>query len=208
MAPGGGGPPAARGPAPFADYGPDARQMAGGLEGSRSQSRGVLAIVGGLLFMAASTFVILFAVLLVMLWWTANQRTGELANGEDGPQHIRDTGFADPTRTVRTGPGPRNPGDPGDGSNRDPNFIPPGPSTVIVSRDMMFHSIEINCPGGYRSRGRFKNVDAQMMSATVQNVPGDESCVVTFQGSEPAKTYIRGNERKICKFNPVECYMM
>lgn len=182
--------------------------MAGGLEGSRSQSRGVLAIVGGMLFMAASTLVILFAVLLVMLWWTGTQIVGGVATTEDGPQHIRDTGFADPQRSVRNGPGPRTPGDPGSGSDRDPNFIPPGPATVVVARDMMFHSIEVNCPGGYRNRGTFKKADGGMMSATVPNVPGDESCTVTFQGSEPAKTYIRGNERKICKFNPVECYLM
>ncbi len=206
--PGGAPQPSSPGaPAPFASYGPDAAQMAGEVEGARARSLGVLAIVGGLVFMVASTLVLVVVVLLMMLWWTGRQNRGDLAANQDGEQHIRDTGYADPTRSVRQGPGPRAPGDPGERTVGDGNVIPPGPATVVAPAEMMFLSIEINCPSGFRNRGRFKKISDGMMSATVPNVPGDESCTVTFQGSEPAKTYITGNQKKICQFNPTECYL-
>jgi hypothetical protein len=195
-------------PAPFATYGPDARQMAGQVEGSRSQSMGVLAIVGGLLFMTVSVVIVALVVLLVSFFVFQVTRDDELA-GKDGGKNrqIRDTGSEEPIQRERGG-GSHVAGDPGDRTVGDPNAgPPPGPATVTVPNEMMFLSIEVNCPGGYRSRGKFKRISADMMSASVYDVPSDESCVVTFQGSEPAKANISGNQSKICKFNPTECYL-
>jgi hypothetical protein len=205
-------PPDPRGrnvPAPFAGYGPDARAMAGQVDGSRSQSMGVLAIVGGLAFMTVSVIIVALVVLLVSFFLFQVTRDDTLAGGDaDKQRQIRDTGSAEPIRSGGGGGGPRGPGDPGDRTVGDPNAgPPPGPATVTVPTNMMFLSIEVNCPGGYRARGNFKRISQDAMSATVKDVPGDESCIVTFQGSEPAKANISGNQRKICKFNPTECYL-
>jgi hypothetical protein len=196
-------------PAPFAGYGPDAQAMAGQVDGSRSQSMGVLAIVGGLLFMAVSVAVIAVVVLLASLFWFQVTRDDTLASTDASKnRQIRDTGSAEPIRSGGGGGGGRGVGDPGDRTVGDPNAgPPPGPATVTVPTQMMFLSIEVNCPGGYRSRGKFKRISQDAMSATVYDVPSDESCVVTFQGSEPAKMTISGNQKKICKFNPTECYL-
>lgn len=205
------GTPEPRGPgaAPFAGYGPDARAMAGQVDGSRSQSMGVLAIVGGLAFMTASVVVVALVVLILSFFLFQVTRDDGLAGADkDKQRQIRDTASEEPIARQRGGGGPAGPGDPGDRTVGDPNAgPPPGPATVTVPTSMMFLSIEVNCPGGYRSRGNFKRVSQDAMSATVREVPSDESCVVTFQGSEPARATISGNQRKICKFNPTECYL-
>jgi hypothetical protein len=183
--------------------------MAGQVEGSRSQSMGVLAIAAGLGFMALSVALVAVLVLLISFFVFQVTTDGTLAGkGDDKERQIRDTGSAEPIKSGGRGGVAGGPGDPGDRTVGDPNAgPPPGPATVTVPTNMMFLSVEVNCPGGYRSRGKFKRLSQDAMSATVFNVPSDESCIVTFQGSEPAKASISGNQSKICKFNPTECYL-
>ena len=198
-------------PAPFAGYGPDSRLIAGAVEGSRAQSMGVLAIVGGLVFMVGSVVVVAIVALLVALFVFDAQLPGtRLAGDEIKDRHIRDTGFANPVQPEPGGGAGRAPGDPGDRTVADPNAgPPPGPATVIVPDEMMWFSIEVNCPGGYRGRGKFRPHSTKgWMKATAHNVPGDEKCTVTFQGSEPAKTYVTGNQTLQCTFNPTECHVL
>ena len=77
-----------------------------------------------------------------------------------------------------------------------------GPITIEVPDDVFFHSLEINCPdAGIRRRASFRR-----NKASTSGVPIAEECTVTFQGSEPAKTTIRGGQRKKClNFNPTDC---
>jgi hypothetical protein len=194
---------------PFAQYGPGAGSMGEMAEENRSQSLGILAIVGGLSFSVAAA--VIMAVLVLLLWLLYSAATGDspLAGDKAGKdQHVRDTGHANPQLPApgtgrRTGNGGVAGGDP---TVRDPSLgPPPGPASVIVPKEMMFLSIEVNCPGGYRNRGDFRKEGKSSKKATVQNVPGDERCTVTFQGSEPAKTWITGNQTLSCTFNPVVC---
>ena len=147
----------------------------------RDDSLGLVAIVGGLIFMLASAAVVALAVLLVGLW-VSTRGEGELAGGAGDPEHIRQGGPAPEVDTddpLATGPGP-------------------GPATLIIPPDALFFTVEINCPGGYRGRGKFKKG-----KAVVYNVPPDERCTVTFQGSTFAKTYISGHQTKMCtQFEP------
>ena len=181
--------------------------MGGGSEGSRSQSMGVIAIVGGMVFMLGSVMVVVLVVLLVWLFVLDGKLPGDIAKGGvEKDKHVRDTGFANPVQPEKGGGGRTVAGDPGDRTIADPNAgPPPGPATVYVPSSMMFLSLEVNCPGGYRGRGKFRDAGKGEMKATVQMVPGDEKCVVTFQGSEPAKTYVTGNQTVTCSFNPTEC---
>lgn len=194
---------------PFAGYGPDARSMTAGAETNRSQSLGILAVVGGVVFSTAAALVVAVLVLLLYLGYRKVQ-DDQLAADDPRKGHVRDTGTAGPIqRPQPVAPGRTRPGSgkPGDPSYRDPSLgPPPGPATVIVSKKLVFLSIEVNCPGGYRSRGTFKPDTKSTMRATVQNVPGDERCTVTFQGSQPAKTWITGNQTLKCTFDPVTCH--
>ena len=172
---------------PFARYGPHADAMIESAEENRSQSLGVLAIVGGLVFAMVSAVVI--GVVVLVLWLMIRQSGigGDVATADPtDDQHIRDTGSAGPIVQPdpvpgggrRVGKGPAT----GDPNARDPSLgPPPGPATVIVPTTM---------------------------KATVPDVPGDQKCTVTFQGSEPAKTWITGGETKTCTFNPVTCYLV
>jgi hypothetical protein len=193
---------------PFAGFGPDARTMTASAESNRSQSLGILAIVGGVVFSTAAALVVAVLVLLLYLGYRKVQGD-DLAANDPRKGHVRDTGSAGPIEDARpVVPGrPRPGGGGGDGTTRDPSMgPPPGPATVIVSKKLVFLSIEVNCPGGYRSRGTFREDTKKTMRATVQNVPGDERCTVTFQGSQPAKAWITGNQTLSCTFEPVVCH--
>ncbi|MEQ1506719.1 MAG: hypothetical protein ABMB14_31115, partial [Myxococcota bacterium] len=202
--------PQADGASPFAGYGPDAGSMTAGAEVSRSQSLGVLAIVGGVVVTVGAGLVL--AALVIVLLFVYRQQTegGDLAAADKAARHVKDTGVAGPidnTQPAHPRPGKAKTPVPGDPSVHDPSAgPPPGPATLIVPNEQMFLSIEVNCPGGYRSRGSFRKDTAKTMRATVPNVPGDERCTVTFQGSEPAKTWVSGNQTKTCTFNPVVCH--
>ena len=181
---------------PFVRFAPSSDQMHQEADRRRDDSLGLLAIIGGLLFMLASAAVVALAVLLVGLWVTT-RNTGELAGGKDGMEHIRDTGLAE------VGPARGGPGGPGPGPGPDDEELiatgpGPGPATLLIPPDALFFTVEINCPGGFRSRAKFKKG-----KATVYNVPHDERCTVTFQGSTYAKTYISGHQTKMCtQFDP------
>lgn len=199
---------------PFARYGPDANAMVASGEENRRQSLGVLAIVGGLVFAVVAAVVV--GGVVILLWFAYRQSGigGEVvAVDPTDARHVRDTGFAGPIERPAVEPGSgtrRGKGDPvRDPNVRDPSLgPPPGPATVIVPSTMMFLTAEISCPGGFRKRGTFRQDSPTTLRATVPDVPGDEKCTVTFQGSEPAKTWITGNETKTCTFNPVTCYLV
>jgi hypothetical protein len=199
------------GASPFAAYAPDSRIMNAHAEQARSQSFGLVAIVGGLVFMVGAAVVITLVVVIALFF--VRDELGEViaGKGDKDPKHVTDTGFVREIEQPQPGRGPRvaDPVDPDDPNRvRDPRLgPPPGPATIIVSTSMFFHTIEVDCPGGYRNRGKFrKDAGGQTMRATVPNVPGDEKCTVTFQGSEPAKTYVSGNQTKQCTFNPTQCH--
>jgi len=196
-----GAPPAAAGPAddglsPFVRFAPSSEEMHQEADRRRDDSLGLLAIIGGLVFMVASAAVVAIAVLLVGLWVTTRPG-GQLAGGDGDAGHIRDTGMAEvgPARPGPAGPGP-GPGP--DGEDPLATGPGPGPATLIIPPDALFFTVELNCPGGFRSRAKFKKG-----KAVVYNVPPDERCTVTFQGSTYAKTYISGHQTKVCtQFQP------
>ncbi|MEZ4238837.1 MAG: hypothetical protein R3F59_22320 [Myxococcota bacterium] len=192
---------------PFAGFGPDARTMAAGAETNRTQSLGILAIVGGVVFSTTAAIVVAVLVLLLYLGYRKVQ-DDKLAEAGTDKQHVRDTGIAEPVENVPVRP--RSPGkgrtDRGENTVGSPNNgPPPGPVSIIVSKKMVFLSIEVNCPSGFRSRGTFRPDAKGTMKATVQNVPGDERCVATFQGSQPAKAWVTGNQTLQCTFDPIVC---
>ena len=156
---------------------------------------GVIAIVGGLAFMVGSAVVVLVAVLIVGLFLTFGPGSQLAKKDDDGPEHIRDTGVAEV--------GPARPGGGGGRGGPAPEELVAsgpdvGPATVYIPPDALFHSLEVNCPGGFRGRAKFKNG-----KATVHNVPPDERCVVTFQGSTYVKDWISGHQTKMCtQFDP------
>lgn len=200
--------PAADEPSPFASFGPSSGSMTASAEQNRAQSLGVLAIVGGGVFTVAAAIVVALVVILLYLGYRTVQR--EVASTDPKKdQHVRDSGHLGPIDpgAPRPPPRPHPVGDPGGDDTRggQGSGIPPGPATVVVPNTMVFLSIEVNCPGGYRARGSFRGDTDTTMRATVPTVPGDERCTVTFQGSEPAKTWISGNQTKYCTFNPVVC---
>jgi hypothetical protein len=178
-------------------------------EENRAQSLGILAIVAGLgVAMAAAVMMVL---LVVLLWFLYSAATGDSAIASKKPtkdQHIRDTGYATPelAQPGQGGGGRRTSTDPADPNYRDPSLgPPPGPVSIIIPKDMMFLSIEVNCPDGYRNRGDFRKDSKGFRKATVQNVPGDQRCTVTFQGSEPIKVWVTANQTLSCTFGPVNC---
>lgn len=188
--------PAADPGSPFGRFAPSADEMHREADKRRDDSLGLVAIVGGLLFMMASAAVVAVAVLLVGLWVTT-RGGGDLAGATDDADHIRDTGMAEvgPERRKAAPAGPAPEEEVDDPLATGPQ---PGPATLIIPPEALFFTVEINCPGGFRGRGKFKNG-----KATVYNVPPDEKCTVTFQGSTFAKTYISGHQTKMCtQFEP------
>jgi len=194
-APGGQGADAP-GASPFVRFAPSSEEMQGEADRRREDSLGLLAIIGGLVFMVSSVAVVALAVLIVGLW-VATRGGGDLADNDDGLEHIRDTGLAR-VGPAPTGPGPGGPGPGPDGDDPLATGPGPGPATLIIPPDALFHTVEINCPGGFRDRSKFRRG-----KATVYNVPPDERCTVTFQGSTYAKTWISGHQTKVCnQFEP------
>ncbi len=194
-APSGGGddrPPAS----PFVTYAPSAHEMQADAKRRREASSGVMAIVGGLTFMVGSAVVALLAALLVGLF-LAFRPDKQLAGADDQLAPIVDTAIAE------VGPGQQRPRGPGPGPNDDPDPAATGPqpgtATLIIPRDAMYHSVEISCPSGFRGRGKFREGKAK-----VYNVPSDERCTVTFQGSNYVKWWVSGHMTLVCtQFEPV-----
>jgi hypothetical protein len=204
-------PPAGKDPrSPFGGFGPEASSMTASAEESRQKSMSVFVIVGGIAFAVISALIVALAMLLLLLVYKQMQDPGEVANKDEGPQHISDTAVGGdlpelPEPKVPR-PGGVGPGDDGKKSERDPSLgPPPGPASVIVPKTTYFVSMEVNCPSGLRARGTFAKYDKTRVKATVQGVPADERCTVTFQGAESAKTWISGHQTLDCTFDPIVC---
>lgn len=210
--PPGAGAPAPPGPtnqgrSPFAAYAPDADAMGAHTAEARSQSVGVIAIVAGLLFVMAGGLAA--AMLMAIGVYIARDEISEVIL-EDDRGHQIDTGHAGPIKRAEPRPGRVGGGRKGSpGAAPEPVGPQPGPATIIVSTEKLFHSFEIDCPmNKFSARGRFrKDSGGQTMRATVNRVPPGESCRVTFQGGEPATTRISAHETKQCTFNPTACYL-
>ena len=76
-------------------------------------------------------------------------------------------------------------------------------ATVTIAKNVLFHSIEVNCPSGVRKRADFI-----ALRATVRELPISEECTVTFQGSQPAKATLSGGQTKSCTFAPTHCTLL
>ncbi len=192
---------------PFVPYGPGSHVMAGDADRAHSQSMGVLAIIGGLLFMVGAAVVTVG--LMVLAWMFLVDKVPDTTVSTDAPRgHVQDTGVASPVPIPEPGGGVGAGVAPPVDDKDPPDFAAAqvGPATIIVPDTMLFHSIELNCPGGIRTRGKFRPYNETELKATAQRVPADERCVVTFQGSEPARTHISGNHTLTCTFNPVVCH--
>ncbi|MEN0061583.1 MAG: hypothetical protein AAGA48_05495 [Myxococcota bacterium] len=113
------------------------------------------------------------------------------------PRHIADAGYG------------------GDIVDNEPDPVPdagpvapkPGPIKIFSSSDRGFVSIEVDCPSsGFQRRGRFFPEGPGKMAATVQGVPPNEKCRITFQGTEAATTWANAHETRECvSFNPTVC---
>ncbi|HHO49574.1 MAG TPA: hypothetical protein ENK18_01595 [Deltaproteobacteria bacterium] len=198
-------PPDRPGRSPFAAYAPDASTMGAHTAEARSQSVGVIAIVAGLLFVMAGGMAA--ALLMAVGVYIARDEISE-AILDDEQGHQFDTGsgapILPPPPPPRTGRG----GHGGGVAPAQPTGPRPGPATITVSSEKLFHSFEIDCPmNNFSARGRFRKGGGETMTATVRNVPPGESCRVTFQGGEPATTRISAYETKQCTFNPTICYL-
>lgn len=189
-------PPQDKGLTPFGSYAPSANEMHADAERRREASSGVMAIVGGLMFMVGTAVVALLAALFVGLFLAFRpdqQLAGGAADGED----IVDTAVAEVgpgKQPLKGGPGPATP-------EPDPAATgpQPGTATLIIPPDAMYHSVEVSCPSGFRGRGKFRKGKAK-----VYNVPSDERCTVTFQGSNYVKWWVSGNMTMVCtQFEPV-----
>lgn len=181
---------------PFGAYAPSANEMHADAERRREASSGVMAIVGGLVFMVGTAAVAMLAALLVGLF-LAFRPDRQLAGIDDGLAPIVDTAVAAVGPGRQYGPGPAGP----DGPEPDPAATgpQPGTATLIIPPDAMYHSVEVGCPSGFRGRGKFRKGKAK-----VYNVPSDERCTVTFQGSNYVKWWVSGNMTLVCtQFEPV-----
>lgn len=185
------------GASPFQQYVPNSQTMTASVKRGQADTTRILAIVGGLAFMIAAALAAT-VVILVVGWQVAGDRIMEgVAGVEPDKGHVKDTGIIAeiPDRPVR---GPRVAPEP------EPEPVGPqkGPATILIDSSVtFFHSIEVNCPeNGIRARARFRGG-----KATVYGIPPGEDCMVTFQGSEPEKAYIRGHQTKRCTFNPTVC---
>lgn len=183
---------------PFQRFAPSAEQLATAAEARSADSLQVMAIVFGMIFMLGSALAIVGVVVGVGIYTMTDLMDDALADADsDGTIHIVDTDAVEeivkktPTGTWKqeepTAPVPQGP--------------TRGPGTILIDGDILFHSVEINCPrSGIRARAPFRN-----NAATAQGLPLDEECIVTFQGSQPARASLRGNQRKHCTFNPTNC---
>ncbi len=193
------------GSSPFANYAPGSVDLARDAAVGTESSNQILAIVGGLGFMLVMGIVTIIAILMIGLFTWSQQDDGLASTDPDDPGHIRDTDDIPDIIDIQPKPrsGPRAGPDGGDpDAPAEPVPITTGPISIEIPKSVFFHSLEINCPdAGISRRATFRN-----RKASTSGVPIGEECMVTFQGSEPAKTTIHGGQNKICvSFNPTEC---
>lgn len=195
------------GPSPFSGYAPTADELAKAAAAGAESSNQVAAIVLGMGFViSVMTVLVLILIGIGIFAWTQTQPDDGLADADDdGKGHIRDTAVGViATPAPKKGGGSSKPADPDDPDAPDAPPAPPttGPISISVPEGVFFHTLEINCPDAQiRRRAKFRG-----RTAKTDGVPITEDCMVTFQGSQPAKTFIRGGEHKECvTFNPTEC---
>lgn len=203
---------------PVAAYNAGASQTPFGVTGvapppadadQRTQSNRVYAIVLAMFFLVG---VAIFAAI-----WLAPKDKDGVADGDDGakpsvvtpqapePQstkdkHKGDTAVPAPipdNPTPKPKPRPSGGGSTDGGSTKPPptpKFSGPAPLNVSMSGDLAgTTSLEVNCPSGFRERGRLNGT-----SATVPNVP-QEGCTLFFKGGPPAKfSPVRGGQSLSC----------
>ena len=199
--------PVAGGASPFSGYAPTADELAHAAAAGAESSNQVAAIVLGMGFVLSVATVLVLIILGIGLFaWSQSQNNDGVADGDGDPKgHIRDTAVGkikDPQPRAAPRPGPGG-GEPDPEDPEAPVVAPTtGPVSITVPEKVFFHSLEINCPdAGIRRRAKFRG-----RKASTTGVPINEDCAVTFQGSEPAKTYISGGQDKDCvSFNPTEC---
>jgi len=188
---------------PFAGFAPEADDLTGAVARSRSDSQQVFAILFGMVFMVgAAALVVGVGGIALLYTYSVTIGDGTLAGAgdKDDVEHVRDT--ANPTEVIirKPAPGPRKAKDP---VEEEPEPVMPttGDGTILVPKDILFHSMEVKCPiTGMRVRADFRNA-----KATAKGLPLNEECRVTFQGSLPATTTIRGGQTKTCTFEPTNC---
>jgi hypothetical protein len=85
---------------------------------------------------------------------------------------------------------------------------PPPPQEVKgiiqmhLANGQLFTTIEAKCPSTPLVRRR-----AEVHGSTASIIlPNNEDCKVTFQGSSPEYTYLRGGQTKTCSFSPTNCH--
>ena len=179
--------------------------MTASAEVAKESSNQVIALVLATLFAGAAVAGVALLLLIAFLTWNHLEGQGS-ADDDDKKAHVRDTGVApviDIAKPVRRGGGANADAD-GDADGGVAMPVTTGPITIQIPKDRFFHSLEINCPdAGIRRRATFRR-----HRASTSGVPIAEECMVTFQGSEPAKTTIRGGQRKRCEsFNPTRCVL-
>ncbi len=196
------------GPSPFSGYAPTADELAQSAAAGAESSNQVAAIVLGMGFvLSVASILVLIIIGAGLFAWTQVVDNDGVADGDEGKGHVIDTAVADEIIKQKPGYKPKpggaapDPDDP-DAPPPEPSAPTVGPVTITVPEHVFFHSLEINCPdAGIRRRASFRG-----RRASTTGVPISEDCVVTFQGSEPAKTTIRGGQNKDCvSFNPTEC---
>jgi hypothetical protein len=163
----------------------------------------VLAIVLGMMFiLSAAAAVVVVGGGALVYSYSVTVGDGALAGGggKDQAEHFRDTGLEHKEiikAPTPTGGGRKTPVEDVEPEPAAPQF---GNGVIIVPADILFISIEVRCPSGVRTRAKFVN-----LKATARGLPLGEECVVNFQGSLPAKTYIKGGQTKTCTFEPTNC---
>jgi hypothetical protein len=167
-------------------------------------SNQVIALVLATGFAGGAVVVAMLLLLIGLFAWNTLEGGDGIAVGGEDKGHVRDTGVA--PEIVIAKPSGSRPAGGGAGGDADPDGVPvaitTGPVSIEVPDSFFFHSLEINCPdAGIRRRASFRRG-----KASTTGVPINEECTVTFQGSEPATTTIRGGQDKRCvTFNPTEC---
>lgn len=196
------------GASPFAAYAPSSQQLAKSAASGTESSNQILAIVFGLGFATVAALIGAVLILLIGLFtWYQYDESDGLAGADKDKEHIRDTAVAKELTPLQPKPRPAGsaPGSDEEETEEEAGPVTTGPVTVKIPKTAFFHSMEINCPDAQiRRRAAFRR-----QRAHTTGVPINEECTLTFQGSEPAVTTIRGGQDKECvTFNPTECRIL
>ena len=175
--------------APFTPHQADPATLLGAPDRGPANRAPVLVVVTTLV---TGLFVVLLLGLSMAEGWQPPEPAAVVVT--DDPRHIADPAYSG--RIVDDGPA----------AVPTPQGPAPGPIKIFTSAEYDFVSIEVDCSvSGYQRRGRFFPEGKGKMAATVREVPPDERCRVTFQGTEAATTWAFAHETRECTFNPTVC---